>query len=281
VELPEPDAELALEHGLFSTAQARRNGKTHAEITKRLRRGLWVRVSRGVLRDVNHELSGDDVLLLAFLEAGPKAVVGLRSAAWVLGLDLLKKPPRPEILVPDLPKAALPGLVRTEVREHDVVVIGLLRVTTAERTLLDCAARLPQVEAVVLVDSAFRLGVTTPDALEQAWRDRSRLRGRSRVREVLDVADPLSGSAPESEFRLLVRDAGLPCPVSQHEVVSDGHVIGRVDFAWPEFRLIVEIDGYEFHSGEAVCVAISRTRADSPRGTWEKADKPTLEAASP
>ncbi|MDQ1630290.1 MAG: hypothetical protein QOC80_262, partial [Frankiaceae bacterium] len=32
--LPEPSAELALEHGLFSTAQARRAGVPHAEVTR-------------------------------------------------------------------------------------------------------------------------------------------------------------------------------------------------------------------------------------------------------
>ncbi|MDQ1634347.1 MAG: hypothetical protein QOJ32_1156 [Frankiaceae bacterium] len=259
--LPEPSAELALDHGLFSTAQARRAGVEHAEITRRLRRGRWVRVRRGVLRDLNHEMTESDVLLLAFLEAGPKAVVGLRSAALLLGFDVLDTPSRPEILVPDLPQRRVPGLVRAEVGKGDVVVIGLLRVTTAERTLIDCAARLPQTEAVVMLDSAYRLGLVSPEALRRTWRQRSRLRGHARAGDVLDLADPLSGSAPETEFRLLVHNGGLPPPVTQYHLVIDGHFIGRADFAWPEFRLIVEIDGYEFHSGPAVFQS-DRTRGN-------------------
>jgi hypothetical protein len=259
--LPEPSADLALEHGLFSTAQARRGGISHAQITEGLRRGRYVRVSRGVLRDVNHELTDDDTLLLAFLRAGPSAVVGLRSAALLLGLDVLEKPSPPEILVPDLPQRRIPGLVRAEVDETDVVVLGLLRVTKAKRTLIDCAARRPQVEAVVMVDSAYRLGLVSPEALSRAWLQCSRLRGHARAGDVLDLADPLSGSAPETEFRLIIHDGGLPPPVSQYHLVIDGHFIGRADFAWPQFRLIVEIDGYEFHSGPAV-FQTDRTRGN-------------------
>lgn len=250
--LPEPDTDLALEHGLFSTAQARRSGVTHARVMQRLRRGQWVRVSRGVLRDINHEMTDDDSLLLAFLQAGPQAVVGFRSAAAVLGMDVLVKPRQPELLLPRSSDATSKGLVRTELTPRDVTVVGLLRVTTAERTIIDCAARLPAREGVVIVDSAYRCGLVKPADLEQAWRGRPRLRGHRSAGEVLDLADPLSGSTPETEFRILLLDAGLRPPVSQYEVVVDGHFLGRADFAWPEFRLIVEIDGYEFHSGPSV-----------------------------
>ncbi len=43
-------------------------------------------------------------------------------------------------------------------------------------------------------------------------------------------------------MRALVRQAGLPQPVSQH-------VIGRyrLDFAWPELRVAVETDGWATH----------------------------------
>ncbi len=265
--LPEPDPDLAVEHGLFSTRQALRAGFSEAEVLARLRRGRWVRISRGVLRDTNHEVSADDRLLLAMLQAGPQAVVARRSAATVLGLDLLEDPPHHEIAVPDLPRKAPNGLIRADLRKDEVVVVGLLRITTASRTLLDCAATLPLVPAVVLVDSAYRAGWVTPAELDAEWRSRRNLRGRRAARRALDLADPASGSAPETEFRLLVLDNLLPSPTSQYEVFVDGRLVGRVDFAWPEFRLLAEIDGYEYHSGRTPFQK-DRTRWNDLTADW-------------
>ena len=41
----------------------------------------------------------------------------------------------------------------------------------------------------------------------------------------------------------LIRAAGLPEPRTNHPVAGFS-----ADFCWPEQRLIVEVDGYDFHS---------------------------------
>jgi hypothetical protein len=64
---------------------------------------------------------------------------------------------------------------------------------------------------------------------------------------VLSLVDPLSGSVPESVARCLFVTAGLPAPICQLTITSDGRQIARVDFAWPHVRLVVEIDGFEWH----------------------------------
>lgn len=60
-------------------------------------------------------------------------------------------------------------------------------------------------------------------------------------------------AVPQSVFetRLLrvLRDAGLPLPTLQHEIRHGGRVIARVDFAYPEAKLAIEADGYQWHSG--------------------------------
>jgi len=38
-------------------------------------------------------------------------------------------------------------------------------------------------------------------------------------------------------------------PVAQHPVLVDGHLIARLDFAYPELKIGIELDGYAFHSG--------------------------------
>jgi G:T-mismatch repair DNA endonuclease (very short patch repair protein) len=60
--------------------------------------------------------------------------------------------------------------------------------------------------------------------------------------------------APESElearFIELVVAAGFDPPVRQLDVGDDGGYIGRVDFAWPAARLIVEVDGRRWHGAK-------------------------------
>jgi len=78
-----------------------------------------------------------------------------------------------------------------------------------------------------------------------------------------DPAGPPSTEGPEweearaegcespQELRLLraIRASGLPEPVKQHEVRADqGVLITRADFAYLEQRLLIYVDGMEFHS---------------------------------
>lgn len=58
---------------------------------------------------------------------------------------------------------------------------------------------------------------------------------------------------PESELEArfidLARAHGLPTPERQVDLGSGDHWIGRVDFVFRRARLVVEVDGAEFHDG--------------------------------
>jgi len=47
----------------------------------------------------------------------------------------------------------------------------------------------------------------------------------------------------------LFRSWGLPEPEGQYTVRERGRSLGDVDFAWPDARVIVEAEGFQFHSG--------------------------------
>jgi hypothetical protein len=80
------------------------------------------------------------------------------------------------------------------------------------------------------------------DALPQAF-------GRPQTKRVVAFTDAASGSVFESLTRVLLLEAGVPAPVTQLNIYSaTGEWIGRVDFAWPDARLILECDGFEHHS---------------------------------
>jgi len=97
-------------------------------------------------------------------------------------------------------------------------------VTTPPRTLRDLKRVLPREE--------------WEDALDRA---------RSRGFDVSDIRDEApTRSALERTFLRLCRRERLPAP--QVNIRVGGFL---VDFLWLERRLIVEVDGYEYHRGRA------------------------------
>jgi hypothetical protein len=191
-------------------------------------------------------------------EAVWAAVVGLRgtashrSAARMWGLELVRRDGPVEVTVGrNRSRAVWPSakVHRQDLPPDDVQEHGGLRLTTPLRTVLDLARALPLEQAVAAADSALRQGLVTLEELVRASEDLPAAPGTTRVRSVVALVDPSSGSVLESVCRVLFHLAGLPAPVTQLTVRGpDGAVLGRVDFAWPEHRLVVETDGYAFHA---------------------------------
>jgi very-short-patch-repair endonuclease len=49
----------------------------------------------------------------------------------------------------------------------------------------------------------------------------------------------------------LLTSAGLPSPETQCVVDHDGSFVARVDLAYPDILLAIEVDGYRYHSSRA------------------------------
>ena len=159
-------------------------------------------------------------------------------------------------------RAAWPDVTvhRRRLAVEETRVVGGLRVTSPLRSVLDLSLTQPLAPAAVSTDSALRAGLVSRWALRHACVGLAAGQDRSRVARVVRVVDPRSGSVLESVCRVLFVEAGLPAPVSQFEVRGpDGRLLGRVDFAWPAHRLVVETDGYASHADR------SRYRADRRR----------------
>jgi len=170
------------------------------------------------------------------------------SAARALGLELLHDGTERITVARNRSRLVLPGwqVVRSDIPPDARDARDGLACTTAARTLLDLARVLPLNEAVVAADSALRLGLVQLGDLSAMGTRCGR--GAARIRRVLQQVDPKSGSVLESLLRVLLAQAGIPAPVSQYRVLDHGAEVARVDFCWPAARLVVEADGYAFHS---------------------------------
>ena len=123
----------------------------------------------------------------------------------------------------------------------EVVTLGGLRVTSLERTVVDCAMMLGYRQALVLTDHALRLGADKA-LMERMSEGLQGRRGIRTLRLALANADPRSESAGETLTRELLIRLKLPLPEPQVAVAARAGRY-RLDFAWKEQKVALEFDG--------------------------------------
>lgn len=255
----------------FTLAQARR-----------LSLSPWahrVLLERGLLREVVYAVyvaaQVPDTLALRSMALSlvvpDHAVVVDRTAAWLLGLDVLPRwgqhrAPPVDIFDRSGSRLRRPGIrsgERTTLHEGDVTVTedGVL-VSTPLRTALDLGRLLPRYDAIGALDGFLRLGVSRDRLLDSVERFRGE-RGVVQLRELAPLADPRADSPPESALRLHWTDAGLPRPEPQCWVEDEhGEPVFCLDLGLKECRFGAEYQGTRFHTGDAV------ETKDLGRATW-------------
>ena len=136
---------------------------------------------------------------------------------------------------------------------RDVTTKHGIPVTTVARTLCDLTADHHVGVLAALVDDALRRKQVTLAGLRRVAEELDG-RGRPRctvMREILADRqagfDP-GGSAQEVRVAKLLVAAGLPAPVPQHTFRIGGRSY-RVDLAYPNSGVVIEYDGWDFHSG--------------------------------
>lgn len=181
-----------------------------------------------------------------------RGVASHHDAARLWGIELVERSPLRHITVARCRSRV--SYAATRVHRADLAEVAEVQgipVTPALRTVVDLCRVLPLPHAVAAADSALRTRLVTPHELLAAAADLPPAAGRPRVREAVTRVDRLSGSVLETLCRLLLEDAGLRPFETQYLVRVGRGTIGRVDFAWPEQRLVVEVDGFAFHADRA------------------------------
>jgi very-short-patch-repair endonuclease len=116
-------------------------------------------------------------------------------------------------------------------------------VTNVVLTLIDLACSLDRAQLERAVNEADRLDLIDPSALRAALDAYAGRPGVARLRELLDRRTfRLTDSDLERLFLPLAAQAGLSLPLTRQRL--NGF---RVDFFWPDLRLVVETDGLRYH----------------------------------
>ncbi len=236
-----PHVPDALRAGPFRSGQALDAGLTR----RQLQSDCW----RRLLHDV-YAWSGlpDDLGLrtaAAALVLPAGAAFSHRTAAWLLGIDMISPGPVPIVTVPTgVVFAARDGLVvrHAPVSRADVVRRRGLPVTAPARTAFDLARTEPGTEAVACVDALVHTGIVTAAEIEAYAAGCRGWRGVRRCAEVLSHVDGAAESPMESRLRMVLVEGGLPRPVVNMPLYdADGAFLGR-----PDLRIghvVIEYDG--------------------------------------
>jgi very-short-patch-repair endonuclease len=138
------------------------------------------------------------------------------------------------------------GILVCRSRMLDATSLDGIPITTPERTLIDITPHLTERELRRAVREAVRLKTTTPSRLFIAL---ARHRGRRGTRRLHAAVSRYAGlplhrtrSDAEALALELLRAAGRPQPRSNEHIAGE-----EADLNWPEWRLIVELDGPQFH----------------------------------
>ena len=242
------------QHGVFRLDQLWALGLTAAAAHKRSASGRLHRIHRTVYSLVPKKLlKREGLYMAAVLACGAGAVLSHRSAAVLHELRDWGYT-RIEVTVPGRSGRRHDGIKvhrSTTLTEADVTVVNNIPVTTVARTLFD----LGEVVTIRQLERSFDQAEIAQSLDLRAIQDqlaRNPTRpGAMAVRHVLETH--YVGSTPtenefEDTFLALTRSIGLPDPKVQYSVdPGDGERPIRVDFAWPDRRIAIEMDGVRTH----------------------------------
>ncbi|MEP7764565.1 hypothetical protein [Sanguibacter sp. 26GB23] len=177
-------------------------------------------------------------------QVAPDVIFTHDSAATLWGLPRWRSP----TIVHINQRSLRSGHASQDVARHsarldppDVTKRSGLRVTSLERTVVDCARSSSAPSGLVVADAALRRGVER-DALVSSLLSLGAARGVRLARAVVELADAGAESPWESVTRLVLLATGVPAPSTQVPVATR---LGTffVDMGWEHWKVALEFDG--------------------------------------
>lgn len=229
------------QHGVISRAQLLELGFSPKAIEHRIRCGRLHPVARGVYAVGRPDLTQHGRWMAAVLACGPGAVLSHGSAAALWGIAPWRGATHVSVAAGRQPEGVRAH--RRALTDIEMTRRQGIPVTSPALTLIDLATQLSRERLERAIDQADALNVITVRALREALRSAPRHPGLKVLRSVIDARTfTLTDSVLERLFLPLAQQAGLPQPLTRH------HVSGfKVDFAWPDLKLVVETDSLRYH----------------------------------
>lgn len=246
-------ATAARQEGLWTRAQALERGASHQLVRRRVASGTWVDHGHGIFGFPGVPWTHHRRLWRGHLIMGPHSVVSHEAAAVLRHTAGFSG--EPVVLIrPHGGWSRLDGVTVHQIDDcadsHRYLRRGL-PVTTPARTIVDLAAVCGRSRLEVAVEEELARGRTSLASIAYVLADVARP-GKPGVNRLHAVLDRQIGARPsasrlealmEHELRQL-RGIDYCCEVP---LPSRGDITGRVDFAIPACKIIIEVDGRRWH----------------------------------
>ncbi|MDX6263714.1 MAG: hypothetical protein QOH84_5402 [Kribbellaceae bacterium] len=282
----------AQQGGWFDRSDVLAAGYEDSDIRVRLRSGRWVRLCQGAYAELpdDHESRPEwerarwlhlRAAKAVYHRLGGRAVVSHQSAALLHGTEVTDL----DLGRVHLTRLSGSGKSSTAVCQHaarppvlEPVELAGVRLTPGPRAIVETIRYTPYPVGVSVVDEALRIGLATPSQLTDALELFKTHVGIGAAIRAVQFGDGLAESVGESRLRVLMADLGLPAPVLQAEIHDPlGRLVGRVDFLFAEWGVIVEFDGALKYAGKGSLPLVREKRREDAlrdlgyevvRSTW-------------
>jgi very-short-patch-repair endonuclease/predicted transcriptional regulator of viral defense system len=243
-------ARLAMrQHGVVTRRQLLEVGLSASAVSRRLRTGRLSALHLGVYQ-VGPLAMPHAREMSAVLACAGEAVVSHRNAAVLWRLV----PPAPVARPIHVIVAGLDRGRREGIRAHrvdsippdEVTRFRRIPITTAARTLTDLASELDERALEQALSRVERRGLATIAEILAVLSRRPRRAGAATLRSLLDQGASFTRSEAEDRLRTLIGRAELPPPRLNARAAGF-----EVDALWSDHRVVVEVDGFAFHSSRA------------------------------
>jgi very-short-patch-repair endonuclease len=233
--------------GVFTRSQARAYGYSEYQVRRRLNAGEW-QVVLGSALSLGGLAVTPSIRDRAAQLSVPGSVLGGPSAARTWRLPV--PDPTPCLYVGRNGRSGFAGvrLIRDMPEVRDVSLYQGLPTTSRSLAVIDCLRFLPDPAALSLLERALQRGWLDLDELTARVHARA---GRGDRAKLIRLHSQVrGGERSEAERRLtgLLRAAGITGWQVNGAVCDDQGLIGVADVLFRRARLVIEVDGWAYHS---------------------------------
>lgn len=238
--------------GLVVRSELLAAGMPSAAIDRALRSRELRRVQRGVYVPSGFPITPRVIAAAVLRSAGePIATISHQTAARLHALPLANEPTTEHVTIPFCARKPHRGLLTVHCHDLDPVdvqIVGGIRTTCPIRTAFDLLFGTDQLTAIWACEAAVRNGLFPLSELQYRVNGVWNAPYARQARRLVSSIEPRSESPLETAARLVLVTGKLPAPRVQEPIINDaGRVIYRLDLAYPEWLLGIELDGRRTH----------------------------------
>jgi hypothetical protein len=248
---------LSTHHGVISRRQALSLGMTRNTIDSAIRYRHLVVWQSSVLRSPAAPATHDQQLAMV-CAAHPSVVLSHRTAGRIHGFRRLGSDETITATIHEAFELSLCGVRIHQASDPispDIIERSDgIRYFSPARTLFDLSAVLYEDNVISVMEQILSNRLATLDDIKDVVA-RRRQRGRSgselmgRLLDERPAGLQVVGSELERRVEHALLEAGVPAPLRQAQIsLRNGRVV-TVDFYWPSYRLVIEVDGTTWHGG--------------------------------